>query len=181
VSLTRQFYFIRHGETDWNRQGLWQGSIDTDLNDTGREQARAAISKIENLGITRIMTSPMKRCLQTCEIINQPLGLPVSEHPDLRERCFGKLNGRKKSEIDRADNYDPAEYQIEPLDAVLGRASAVIETGFADMAEEKILYISHGGIFRVLHNHFCGTDQTSANAVPYHFSEQNQVWQSRQL
>lgn len=177
----QEFYFIRHGETDWNKQGLWQGSTDTDLNDDGRAQAEASILKLSDLGLTRIVTSPLKRCLQTTDIINTVLKLPVEQHENLRERCFGKLNGKHRDEIGDIEDYDPDEYQVERKTSVIQRATTVIEASFVKYPREKILFVSHGGVFRAVHVHFCGEEQKTGNAVPHHFFQKNGLWHSKTL
>lgn len=177
----QEFYFIRHGETDWNKQGLWQGSVDTDLNDTGRDQAQKAILSLSDLGLTRIITSPLKRCAQTAEIMNEALRLPLKEHINLRERCFGKMNGKHRDEIGDIDSYDPDEYQIERKTSVIQRATSVIKASFIQYPHEKILFVSHGGVFRAVHSHFCKEDKRANNAVPYRFFQQNGIWQSQEI
>lgn len=176
-----EFYFIRHGQTDWNAKGLWQGSTDTDLNDTGRAQAQAAILHLSDLGITRIITSPLKRCVQTAAIVNEALRLPVTESEHLRERCFGKLNGTHKDEIGDIEQHDHEALQIEPLAAVVQRATSTIEAAFIQYPKDRILFVSHGGVFRAVHTHFCGDNLSSDNAVPYRFFRENGVWQSQRL
>ena len=66
-----KIYVIRHGETDYNVRRLFQGQINTDLNDTGRAQARAAAEKIRAMGLTfdRVYSSPLQRAVETVEII----------------------------------------------------------------------------------------------------------------
>ena len=78
--------FIRHGETDWNKQGLIQGSIDTDLNETGRAQAahlaQLMLAKAEMLEGFQIICSPQRRAQQTAEAILKALGrdLDATDH-----------------------------------------------------------------------------------------------------
>jgi broad specificity phosphatase PhoE len=89
-------YFIRHGETDWNKQGLIQGSIDTDLNDHGIEQAKAVAAalaqKREVLFGFEFVVSPQKRAQQTMGYIASALGIAssaVKTEPRVRELGFG--------------------------------------------------------------------------------------------
>ena len=63
------FWYLRHGETDWNRQGLSQGSIDIPLNELGLAQAREAAVRLRNRGITSIVASPLSRARVTAEIV----------------------------------------------------------------------------------------------------------------
>ena len=62
------FIFIRHGETDWNRAGLFQGRSDIPLNETGKEQAREAARRLANLSVSKVMVSPLKRAMETATL-----------------------------------------------------------------------------------------------------------------
>ena len=85
------FWFLRHGETDWNAQGISQGNVDIPLNATGIAQARAAAQKLRNRGIATIVSSPLSRAKVTAEFVGEALGLSVAIDPDLREVGFGNL------------------------------------------------------------------------------------------
>jgi broad specificity phosphatase PhoE len=94
-------YFIRHGETDWNKQGLIQGSIDTDLNDHGRAQAQAVaqalLQKREELFGFQFVVSPQRRAQQTMGFISSALGIvssAVLTEPRVRELGFGIWENR---------------------------------------------------------------------------------------
>ena len=66
------FWFLRHGETDWNAQGLSQGNVDIPLNPTGYAQARSAAERLRRRGIATIVTSPLARARVTAEIVIAP-------------------------------------------------------------------------------------------------------------
>ena len=87
------FWYLRHGETDWNKQGLQQGSVDIPLNETGLAQAREAAERLHGKGITTIIASPLSRARVTAEIVAERLGLPVTIDPDLREVGWGIHEG----------------------------------------------------------------------------------------
>jgi broad specificity phosphatase PhoE len=84
---------VRHGETDWNRDGRWQGGSDTRLNDLGREQARALAERLDG-SIDVLYSSDLARARETAEIVAAKLGLEVHVDPRLRERSFGSWEGR---------------------------------------------------------------------------------------
>ena len=71
------FWYLRHGETDWNAQGLSQGNVDIPLNPTGLAQARSAAARLRNRGIATIVSSPLSRARVTAEIAGEALSLPV--------------------------------------------------------------------------------------------------------
>ena len=66
------FWFLRHGETDWNAQGLSQGNVDIPLNATGIAQAHAAAPLLRNRGISHIVASPLSRAHDTAKIAGLP-------------------------------------------------------------------------------------------------------------
>ncbi|PIS15460.1 hypothetical protein COT62_03610, partial [Candidatus Roizmanbacteria bacterium CG09_land_8_20_14_0_10_41_9] len=84
---------IRHGETDFNKERVIQGQLDTFLNKNGVEQARKAAVKLKGEKIDRIYTSDLKRANHTALIIGEVLKARVIPTPLLRERYFGELQG----------------------------------------------------------------------------------------
>ncbi len=62
-------YIVRHGQTDWNVKGIYQGRIDIPLNETGREQARKTKKELEGIKFDKVFSSPLKRALETAQII----------------------------------------------------------------------------------------------------------------
>lgn len=83
--------FIRHGQSSWNVPfGAWRidaGIPDPELTDTGREQAKEAAASLGEKGISRLITSPYRRTLETAEIIASMLGVDMTIDPLVRERC----------------------------------------------------------------------------------------------
>jgi len=92
---------VRHGETDWNRQGRFQGQIDIPLNDNGRAQAAAAGTYLHKVSIQRAYTSSMARPRQTAEgILSHHPGVPLTSVRDLVEIGHGQWEGCLESEIE---------------------------------------------------------------------------------
>jgi len=71
------FYFLRHGQTDWNLQGRLQGHTDIPLNATGLDQAHAAADMLADQGIDIIVSSPLVRALKTAAIISERIDRPI--------------------------------------------------------------------------------------------------------
>ena len=90
----RVFVFLRHGETDWNTQGLTQGRTDIPLNANGRAQAEAAAGRLLSTGVIRIVCSTLGRARATADTVSHALNLPVTEDPELREAMFGDQEGK---------------------------------------------------------------------------------------
>jgi hypothetical protein len=88
-----RFYFLRHGQTDWNREGRYQGTSDIPLNAAGIAQARAAAESLTRIKIDHIIASPLIRALKTAEIVGDQCGAPVHTDIGLVERNFGSFDG----------------------------------------------------------------------------------------
>lgn len=92
---------VRHGETDWNRAGKFQGQIDVPLNDNGREQSRKAAEFLKNIKLDFAISSSMLRPKETAEIIlKYHSGLQLELRHELREISHGLWEGKFESEIE---------------------------------------------------------------------------------
>ncbi|HLB96321.1 MAG TPA: histidine phosphatase family protein [Acetobacteraceae bacterium] len=149
-TITRvAFWFLRHGETDWNAQGISQGNVDIPLNEVGLAQARAAAPLLRNRGIASIVASPLSRARVTAEIIAQVLALPVHLDPGLREVHFGVQEGQKMSGwfpdwIAGVRTPDGAE----TFAALRTRAVAAVNRALT--LPPVVLVVAHGAMFRTL-------------------------------
>lgn len=97
MAAERGFHFVRHGQTDANRDGLRSGGDgDARLTGLGRDQARAAAETLERIGARpgMIVAAPLSRTLETAEILGDRLGLEIHVEPGLLERRLGEWNGR---------------------------------------------------------------------------------------
>lgn len=90
----------RHGQTDWNVAGKIQGVTDIELNETGVKQAQETKEKLLNQKIDVIISSPLKRARKTAEIIKGERDIPLIIDDGLKERCFGKFEGKTREEFD---------------------------------------------------------------------------------
>jgi len=156
------FYFARHGETDWNRERRYQGSKDIPLNATGRVQADANGILLRELlerddidpVSLRWFASPLSRAAETMERMRAAFDLelpPVVLDPRLIEISFGTLEGRLHSEIDRemavaaGDRWHFRPERGESYDDV-----AVRLLDFARELTRHSVVVAHGGVLRVL-------------------------------
>jgi broad specificity phosphatase PhoE len=143
------FWYLRHGETDWNRQGLSQGNIDIPLNELGLAQAREAAQRLRNRGITSIVASPLSRARVTAEIVAEALGLPVTIEPDLREVSWGVHEGHPLAEWFHAWVAEHATPEgAESFAALRGRVVAGLNR--AVTKPPAVLVVAHGGVFRAI-------------------------------
>jgi broad specificity phosphatase PhoE len=149
-SLSRvAFWYLRHGETDWNAQGLSQGNIDIPLNPTGLAQARSAAELLRHRGIATIVASPLSRARVTAEMVGETLGLPVAIDADLREVSFGVQEGQAMSGW-FADwvKGDFTPEGAESFPALRRRAIAAINRATA--LPPAVLVVAHGALFRAI-------------------------------
>jgi broad specificity phosphatase PhoE len=155
----------RHGETDWNRDGRWQGGSDTPLNDVGRQQAQELAEQLD--GVDVLYSSDLSRARETAEIVADKLGLEIRIDPRLRERSFGAWEGLTAEEIEErfSDAHrrwqageGPGADDAEPFDAFAARISRFLEEVLELHPAESVLVISHGGSIRVIHALAAGLD-----------------------
>jgi broad specificity phosphatase PhoE len=90
------FYYLRHGQTDWNLEHRAQGQQDVALNETGRIQVHQALAKLQGKKIASICCSPLVRAHESASIIGEALSLPVVVVDDLKEAAWGVFEGQKK-------------------------------------------------------------------------------------
>ena len=90
-----RIYFVRHGETVWNREKRIAGSTDVALTEKGREEAEERGKELEKLGlkVDRIYSSPLSRAYDTALIIASHLKVEVEKDERLREQAFGYWEG----------------------------------------------------------------------------------------
>jgi len=157
---------VRHGETDWNRDGRWQGGSDTRLNDLGREQARELAEQLDG-SIDALYSSDLARARETAEIVAAKLGLEVQVDPRLRERSFGSWEGLTMLEIEErfADSHrrwrageGAGADDAEAFEDFFARVTEFLADVLRLHPDEEVLVISHGGSIRVIHALAAGVD-----------------------
>jgi broad specificity phosphatase PhoE len=160
VLAPRPFWYLRHGETDWNARGLSQGRSDIPLNENGLAQsARAAAALAANADryapVERIVSSPLVRALRTAELVEEALvrsghrRLPIATDPELQEVCFGVQEGEPMG--DWYDSWIAGDYTPEGAEVfadLMARAAAAVNR--ATEGEGTVLVVCHGAMFRAL-------------------------------
>ncbi len=102
------FYFVRHGETEWNAEGRFCGRTDVPLSEAGRGQARLLAVRVKPLCVNVLYSSPLLRALETARIIGEVIGTDPVIDPRLTELNYGAWEGLTLEEIKRAG---PAIYK----------------------------------------------------------------------
>jgi glucosyl-3-phosphoglycerate phosphatase len=150
---------VRHGETDWNRDGRWQGGSDTHLNDVGRDQASSLAASLDGT-VDAVYSSDLARARETAEILAAKLGLRVQLDERLRERAFGAWEGLTTAEIEErfAEAHErwragegPGAADAEPFDAFADRITAFLDDVLEQHPDDEVLVVAHGGSIRVIH------------------------------
>ncbi len=158
-------WLVRHGETDWNREGRWQGHTDVPLNAEGRAQAEALAARLRGQRLAAIATSDLSRARETAQAVAQVHGLPVlGPYRELRERGYGVFEGltREQCEAQYPDlvRSGPPLGLLEPpgseprkeVGARLDRIVRALVTEHGD-EHAPVLLVSHGGAIRTFLSH----------------------------
>ncbi len=167
---TAPFYFVRHGETDWNLQDRLQGWVDIPLNETGRTQARAAAAALSASPITSICASPLDRALETATIIQETLGVPLEVIDELKEVGCGENEGRQKKHWDTRTDTDWRDGKSKPVGGesfseFLERILTGVEISLNKPG--PVLIVSHGQVFRTLIQSIrAHLDEHTPNGIP---------------
>lgn len=147
---------VRHGQTAWNAAQRAQGHCDTELDDIGRAQAQRLIGALQPIGIERILSSDLKRSVQTVEPFASSEGIKITKTADLRERHFGDLEGLPYEEVRARISAKAILFGTDPhctrpengesYEDVWNRLGPVVE-GFGP---QSTLVVSHGGTLGLL-------------------------------
>lgn len=157
----------RHGETDFNKNGLMQGrGIDAPLNDRGIKQAKKLASYLKNYETDLLVSSNLKRAIQTASYYSESKGISLMKSSALDEMDFGDFEGRSYDDIitelayiDKAWRRGEIEKKIpggeSPL-SVYERASTAILTMIKEQEHGLITLVIHGRLMRILFSEWLG-------------------------
>lgn len=156
-----RLFLLRHGETEFNHGGQWQGSgSDPALNDRGWSQAREAADRLARERPAALYASPLLRCRQTAEIAAERMALELRIEPDLREMNHGHWEGRTREEI--LAEWEPEFHRFEADPVSVRRPGG---ESYGDLADrlwpaleriagrhpgESALVVTHGGPIRLV-------------------------------
>jgi uncharacterized phosphatase len=142
----------RHGQTDWNRTGRYQGWADPPLNDTGRAQARELADQLRSTPFDAVYSSDLRRARETAEILAEPHGVPVIVEPGLREVNVGAWSGLTRAQVEaRFPNGERP--RGETREQHTARVLAAAEEIARAHPGERLLLVSHGGTMRAIRRH----------------------------
>lgn len=176
------FYFIRHGETDFNIIHHFSGQQNIDINQTGIEQARAAIKHLKDLNIQTICVSSLKRAQHTANVINEVLQAPMIIIDELKELNWGELEGKPRKDNAYLEQWERGE--VSPMGAeTFSDFKRRVEQGIEKALTNPgpVLIVSHGLFFRVLRKILDIPYYHIANCAPIHFQAPNENQASWQI
>jgi broad specificity phosphatase PhoE len=166
-----RLYFIRHGETDWNRDARYQGQRDIPMNDAGREQARrngrALMKVFDRLPNADFVSSPLQRAVETMQIVRSELGLPPEEFrtdDQLLELKYGHWEGQLAVDLAKTDpdgvaakSRDP--YRWRPRDGESYEDLHARVYSWLISLDGAVVAVSHGGVSRVARGAVLGLNE----------------------
>ena len=145
-----EILLTRHGQTEWNLLKKVQGKADIELNKTGIQQAKTTRDYLKYERIDLILCSPLKRAIQTAEIINQGRNIRIVIDERVSERDFGEFEGMPNTDFDfnafwsyeQNLKYDKAKN----IKDFFGRVYKFLDNIKNEYAGKRILIVAHGGI-----------------------------------
>jgi probable phosphoglycerate mutase len=163
----KNIYVIRHGETDYNKYHKMQGrGINVSLNDLGRSQAKAVSLFLGDKPITKIITSSLKRAVESVHPLSALLAIESEKYTDLDEMDFGVLEGKPFEEVRSElkylhDQWSTGNLFIAPDEgesplAVFDRAGSKMKEIINNSDDDHIVFMLHGRLIRILLSEFLG-------------------------
>jgi broad specificity phosphatase PhoE len=163
----------RHGETDWNREGRFQGHADPPLNDTGRAQAARLAVELADVELAAVYSSPLRRALETAEVVAAAHDLTPIPLDALREVGVGSWQGLTRPEIEtrfpdqfaRWLDYEQGWADGETYEEMSQRVVAALLELAVEHGGKQILAVTHGGPIRAAFAFANGTSHAEARRV----------------
>jgi len=155
----KRIFLVRHGETDWNREGRFQGQMDIPLNGTGLVQARSVAEALKDVSLDRIVASPLSRARETARPLAELKGLRAELSEGLIEIGHGLWEGRTSGEVEaewpgRLEAWHTRPETVvmpgeESLEDVQNRAWPAL-LRVAEGKGENIAVFTHDAVLKVL-------------------------------
>lgn len=165
-------YLTRHGETEWNIEKRLQGRGDSPLTKDGIQRAKELRDRIKNIDIDVIYSSPIKRALNTANILRGNKNIDIVTDDSLMEMCFGDYEGKKIDIVQEENpswdinlimqgNVEICAPNGENLKEVRERISKLMNKIIAENMGKSILIVTHGITLKALMYYFKDKDVNS--------------------
>jgi broad specificity phosphatase PhoE len=163
IEMRGEIWLVRHGETEWSRSGQHTSRTDLPLTPAGEQQAENLKGMLAGHPFALVLSSPMKRALETCRMV----GLKPELSDDLREWDYGDYEGLTTSEIQKSAPgwtiFTGAVPNGETAAQVAARADRVIARALATNGD--VALFGHGHLFRILAARWIGLDPTAGRLL----------------
>jgi broad specificity phosphatase PhoE len=180
---SRSFLCLRHGVTDWNAQGRFQGRTDVPLNGEGISQAQAAAKRLCKLSFDHVVASPLARARQTAETIAVAARKPLDIDDGIIECDFGSLEGSSIAETMKAHGLRTVEDLVsilppdgEPWPSISARALDCVSRWLDRHPQALILFVCHDAMMQAMAEALCGRWIDNRHGTPFRFERVGDVW-----
>lgn len=151
-----KLYIVRHGQTDYNVKGLLQGLSDINLNKEGINQAQELGKKLKNKKINLIISSPLRRAMETAYYLN--LDCPIFIDERIIERDLGIYEGKPRTlyDFNKYMNYhlNSNDDGVEPIQHLFERITKFLDYLKTNYEDLSIVVVTHGAVMKVIPYYF---------------------------
>jgi 2,3-bisphosphoglycerate-dependent phosphoglycerate mutase len=176
--METHLFAIRHGETEWNSEGRFQGHLDSRLNPEGLAQARALGARLAKERFDLLLSSDLGRALETASAIAMSTGHEIVIEPRLRERNMGVFQGLTPAETESRYPDEYARFKTNDPDYVIPEGESMRQlfercvACVAELAERHagmtLAAVTHGGVLAMLYRHASAMPLAAPRDFPLH-------------
>lgn len=161
--MPKHIFLVRHGQTDHNKNKIFQGWTDVSLNQKGKEQAKKLRDYFRHKKIDAVFTSDLKRATQTAKEISEELQLKPKKRTNLREQHLGKIEGESWENLNQKPNnmwekilraWNDEKYSDwkghggESVDEMYKRVKDLFQELHEKYPEKTVVLVTHGGVMQ---------------------------------
>jgi len=154
--MNTHLYLARHGQTQWNQIHRFQGQLDSDLTETGKQQSANIAHQLIDKNIDFIVSSTLGRAVHTASICQSRLNAPIMDSDELIERHLGHWQGLYVNDVKTDRHYNELFHQFTTLEPESGESAISCATRIYQTLEslaqshvnKNLLVISHGEALR---------------------------------
>jgi len=150
AAATTRCFLVRHGETEFNRLGVFRGRYEVDLNDAGRDQAREIGLALRGQGIETILAGPLSRAVETASIVGEVLGLKPEVDEAFNNIALGKWQGVAKDKIKEEFPEMWCLWTTEPEKLIIPGGETIAQVQERSFRGLKRVIRERGGTFAIV-------------------------------